>query len=119
VPLTILRGNICGKSAFFDLHAVGRLGKNPKIIGAATKGPEEGVTVINGFVDHLCDKRKGASYAAELASFKAAVEYKQPWQEEQYKALDAGLSRDSEAKGLEDAGRMWYLSVSPDFVPGH
>jgi hypothetical protein len=39
------------------------------------------VTVINGFVNHLCDKQKGASCAEELASFKAAIEYKQLWRE--------------------------------------
>eukprot|EP00937_MAST-01D_sp_MAST-1D-sp2_P004070 g4070.t1 len=114
VVLVGATGNLAQKYLWQILFDLERAGKVGRVFGGATKPKEKGTALIGGIIrDKIrCDS---CEYD-EVVQFKRRVEYVQLRNDEQYGELGAKL--DAAPAGKDAApGRLFFLSVSPDFYP--
>ena len=112
-------GNLAKKylwQILFDLYQDKKVGL---VIGGATKDAEKGTGLIMGIIDEKvkCSQSSPADCEASLTSFKKMVQYQQVRKDNQYADLAAKIEDYYQASGATESGRLFYLSVSPDFYP--
>lgn len=112
-------GNLAKKylwQILFDLYQDKKVGL---VIGGATKDAEKGTGLIMGIINEKvkCGDSEHADCETLLASFKKMVQYQQVRKDNQYSDLASKIDDHYKVSGKKETGRLYYLSVSPDFYP--
>ena len=111
-------GNLAKKylwQILFDLYQDKKVGL---VIGGATKDAEKGTTLITDIIETSVKCSPNSSGCDEsLVSFKKMVTYQQVRNDNQYGDVANAIDSHYKEAGTKESGRLFYLSVSPDFYP--
>ncbi|CAM9434664.1 unnamed protein product, partial [Heterosigma akashiwo] len=110
--------------SIFKSYFSGDFGENALFVGGATRGYEEGSELLRQILQEAitCDGLDEVILPDECASkrdaFIANAQYQQLKRGEDYAELSSSIQSQLKSKGTIELGRIYYLSISPDFYQG-